>query len=110
MFDDSRTGSLSLDEFTELVHAVHREMSLLTGSLGKHSFASLMQQERDEMRATDEMSYKAPPTAHAKITHPRKNASGIHSSRSGTVEKPERLIRPGTSAAKAPIKKTSYQV
>ena len=105
MFDDSRTGSLSLDEFTELVHAVHEETSLLTGSLlGKQK--SLIQQERDEMRATDEMSYKAPAKSQTKISHPRKNASGIHSSRSGSVDKPERLIRPGTSAAKAPLKKT----
>ena len=107
MFDDSRTGSLSLDEFSELVSAVHEEMSHLSEPLGKHRVASLMQQERDEMRETDEMSSEAQTKAPGKkVSHPRKNASGIHSSRSGTVDRPERLIRPGSSKATAPVKKT----
>ena len=97
MFDDSQTGDLSLDEFTELVHAVHEEMSQLSEPLGKNRVAALMQQERDEMRATDDMpdgndgdSAKARGKKPLQIKG-RTPACDAASSRSGDKERPGRL-------------------
>lgn len=41
---------------------------------------------------------------------PKKNVSGIQSSRSSTVGKPDRLIRPGSSVATVPAKKVMSKV
>lgn len=67
MFDDSRTGSLSPDEFFRSSSALcTRRWHLHESwrSSGSHGQERELAQERSEMRATDEMPHNAPAAGH----------------------------------------------